>query len=525
MKIQRVKTRSFAISKSLERKYEKIVLKEGIYDELRRIVLGTEKANINKIYKPVAKLRISVPRYKEKGIISVEKTCEILENFFFVDLTDLGLYFVSKSGSRKVELKKFDLLKKLINLPDSAISLFGELSRTDFLFYDELNRADVQELLAEGLVKIFKPRLKVFISMLWETLADEALFIRDRVKSAYRIPKVTDPRYNLSEYIKETNMLVEHYRKGRIKYSIDKIAHVLKLFYNGKVTLDGLYFLPCIQGFEKKKGKKVLTDEYYPLATIHIDESEIIKGKPMRPIALSTSITSKFSVPVEESTITFKDVANLEEAKDAIREAIIYPIKRPELAKAFKRRVGGSILLYGPPGCGKTYLAKAAIGESGVVFFNVNISEIVQEGIAQGAKHIHEVFEEASKYSPAIIFFDEIDAIGYRRSEAKSQEERMEIDQLLMELDSIESLSKDILVIAATNAPWNIDPALRRTMRFTKHIFIPPPDFETRKEVFRIHTRGMPLAKDIDFNKLAELTEGYSCSDIKAICDRAAEIP
>jgi SpoVK/Ycf46/Vps4 family AAA+-type ATPase len=195
------------------------------------------------------------------------------------------------------------------------------------------------------------------------------------------------------------------------------------------------------------------------------------------------------------------------------------------LAKEFGKKCGGAILLYGPPGCGKTYIAKATIGEVGLPFFNVNISEIVGRGVKAEAESLHEVFEEARKNAPAVIFFDEIDAIGGRREGAIGYEEKMEVDQFLMEMDGVESMGADVLIIASTNSPWNIDPALRRSVRFTKQIFVPPPDAVAREKIFAIHCKGKPISEGVDFAKLAEMTVDYAASDLKAICDRAAEIP
>ncbi len=229
---------------------------------------------------------------------------------------------------------------------------------------------------------------------------------------------------------------------------------------------------------------------------------------------------------LERPNMTFEDVAGMEHVKEEIREAIVYPMMNPELAREYGKLGGGGILLYGPPGCGKTYIVKAAAGEAKVAFINAKLSDLLDMYVGNTEKNIHKVFETARKNAPAIIFFDEIDAIGGRRGEAdQSQALRMAVNQLLYEMDGIEANNENVLVIAATNAPWDVDPALRRSGRFSKAIFIPEPDFKSRKAILKIHSRKRPIEKHIAWNRLALLTMGYSAADLKALADEAAAIP
>ena len=230
---------------------------------------------------------------------------------------------------------------------------------------------------------------------------------------------------------------------------------------------------------------------------------------------------------VERPNVTFNDVAGMEKVKEVIRRAIVYPLQDPELAKLYGKRGGGGVLLYGPPGCGKTFIVKAAAGEVGCAFINAKLSDLLDMYVGNTEKNIHKVFELARKNAPTILFFDEVDAIGGRRGEGdQSQAMRMAVNQLLYEMDGIEANNENVLVLAATNAPWDVDPALRRSGRFTKSVYIPEPDLKSRISIFKLHAKKIPnLDKHIAWFRLALATTGYSAADIKAIVDEAAEIP
>ncbi|RME79689.1 MAG: AAA family ATPase [Methanobacteriota archaeon] len=229
---------------------------------------------------------------------------------------------------------------------------------------------------------------------------------------------------------------------------------------------------------------------------------------------------------VERPNMSFKDVAGMDKVKETIREAIIYPLQDPDLARQYGKLGGGGVLLYGPPGCGKTYIVKAAAGEIGSAFINAKLSDLLDMYVGNTEKNIHKVFELSRKNSPAILFFDEIDAIGGRRGEGEqSQAMRMAVNQLLYEMDGIEANNENVLVIAATNAPWDVDPALRRSGRFTKAIYISEPDLKSRMAIFKLHSRNRFISKHIAWFRLGLATSGYSAADIKAIVDEAATYP
>ncbi len=219
---------------------------------------------------------------------------------------------------------------------------------------------------------------------------------------------------------------------------------------------------------------------------------------------------------------SFADVGNLEEIKRGIRLSIIYPLKRPDLYELYKKGIKSSTLLYGPPGCGKTLIARATAGEVDANFSNVKIPDLLSKWYGETDKNIQRIFKEARNNAPAILFFDEVDGIGSHK-DAEHHERRI-LDTFLTELDGFEDRG-DVMILAATNAPWNIDPALMRPGRFDKLFFVPPPGFEARVEIFKIHLRGRPVDEDCDLKELARLTETYSGADIREVCNEAAMFP
>lgn len=224
--------------------------------------------------------------------------------------------------------------------------------------------------------------------------------------------------------------------------------------------------------------------------------------------------------------MNFTDVAGMEKMKEEIREAVIYPMAKPELARKYGKLGGGGIIMYGPPGCGKTYIVKAAAGECDSAFINAKLSDLLDMYVGNTEKNIHKVFETARKNAPCILFFDEIDAIGGRRdAQEGAQYMKMAVNQMLYEMDGVEANNQNVLIIAATNAPWDIDPALRRSGRFGKTLFVPEPDFGSREAIIKIHAKKRPVSKGIPYKRLALATSGYASADLKAIVEEAAAIP
>ncbi|MCD4810862.1 MAG: ATP-binding protein, partial [Methanosarcinales archaeon] len=225
----------------------------------------------------------------------------------------------------------------------------------------------------------------------------------------------------------------------------------------------------------------------------------------------------------EKPDIGFSDIGGLDSVKEDMKKAIIYPFTHKKLYDYYNQKSGGGVLLYGPPGCGKTMIAKAAATECDADFINVETSTIMSKWVGESEKSIKQVFSIARDCNRAIIFFDEFDAVAGRRGELEDYAKRI-VNELLQQMDGMDK-NDNILVLAATNEPWAIDPALRRPGRFKKLIFIPPPDLEARKAIFNIYLQKLPLENNVDAATLSKKTDMYSGADIKAICDDAAEIP
>ena len=226
-------------------------------------------------------------------------------------------------------------------------------------------------------------------------------------------------------------------------------------------------------------------------------------------------------VLIETPTVGWKDVGDLEGVKEKLKESVEWPLKHPEIFRNMGIKPPKGILLIGPPGCGKTLLAKAVAKESEANFISIKGPEIMSKWVGESERAIREIFRKARQAAPSIIFFDELDAIASVRGRDISGTTEKIVAQMLTEMDGLEELS-DVVVIGATNRPDIIDKALLRPGRFDRIIVVPPPGKEARLEIFKIHTKKMPLAKDVDLKKLSEITEGYSGADIENICREAA---
>jgi len=239
--------------------------------------------------------------------------------------------------------------------------------------------------------------------------------------------------------------------------------------------------------------------------------------KLVRPSALR-------EVLVEKPNVSWDDIGGLDEVKQELKEVVEWPLKYNKDFSRIGIRAPKGVLLYGPPGTGKTLLAKAEANESEANFILVKGPELLSMWVGESEKGVRRIFEKARQASPTIIFFDEIDAIASRRGgESGTRVTERIVDQLLSEMDGLQDLS-DVTIIAATNRPDMLDPALLRPGRIDRMILTPTPDKESRLKIFKVHTKKMPLAKDVNLNKLAEITHNYSGADIESICREAGII-
>src|SRR5687768_13030571 len=250
------------------------------------------------------------------------------------------------------------------------------------------------------------------------------------------------------------------------------------------------------------------------------EESEVVEGRVRA--TWEGEDESGPNVDIEKPKLKFKDVGGMDKLKEEIQLKIILPLSNPDLYKAYGKKTGGGILMYGPPGCGKTYLARATAGEINASFIAVGINDVLDMWIGASEKNLHELFENARAHTPCVLFFDEVDALGANRADMRQSSGRHLINQFLAELDGVKDSNEGVLILAATNAPWHLDAAFRRPGRFDCILFVPPPDAEARAIILRLLCRDKP-AQDIDYQQLARKAEHFSGADLKGVVDVAVE--
>lgn len=227
--------------------------------------------------------------------------------------------------------------------------------------------------------------------------------------------------------------------------------------------------------------------------------------------------------PVERPDVRLDDVGGMQHVKDRLEAAFLAPMRNPELRKLYGKSLRGGLLLYGPPGCGKTFLARAVAGELGAAFYAVSLADVLDIYIGASERNLAEVFRTVRRHAPCVLFLDEIDALAQKRSQVRGSAMRGTVNQLLTELDDVLGSNEGVFVLAATNAPWDVDPALRRPGRLDRMLLVLPPDATAREAILRYHLQHRPVG-GINLDKLVKRTEDFSGADLAHLCESAAEL-
>lgn len=342
-------------------------------------------------------------------------------------------------------------------------------------------------------------------------------YVEDRGKGAVQVDGITRENAQVG--------LGEKVQLQKADYAEARMLVLAPLAPSGTVfrEKDGAYVRRLLEGLAVVPGDKVratlMGSKHLQLSVVDSSPSGIVIVSPISTV----KIKGEKAGGKEKTGVTYEDIGGLHREIQRIREMIELPLKHPELFERLGIDAPKGVLLHGPPGCGKTMIARAVAGETDASFFHISGPEVIHKFYGESEAHLRAVFEKASQNAPAIVFLDEIDAIASKREDIRGdqQVERRVVAQLLALMDGLESRGQ-VIVIGATNIPQVLDPALRRPGRFDREIAISVPDKRARLEILQIHTRGMPLTADVDLDNLAEVTHGFVGADLEALCREAA---
>src|SRR3954454_16864692 len=246
------------------------------------------------------------------------------------------------------------------------------------------------------------------------------------------------------------------------------------------------------------------------------------RAAPLAEVVHLKAVSKDDDFEATASSVKLADVAGMDEVKRRLNLAFLAPMRNPEVRKMYGKSLRGGLLLYGPPGCGKTFIARATAGELGARFMSIGLSDVLDMWLGQSERNLHEIFETARRNAPCVLFFDEIDALGRKRSLMREGGGRNVVNQLLADMDSIGSDNDGVFVLSATNHPWDVDTALRRPGRFDRVMLVLPPDEPAREAILRLNLRSRP-AEGVDVRWLAAHTAEFSGADLAHLCETAIE--
>lgn len=321
-----------------------------------------------------------------------------------------------------------------------------------------------------------------------------------------------------------------------LRFDLARIYYETEAYSTAIVVLEELIEVaPTIGGYRLLYAKSLLKDGSVAMAKEVYEE--VVR---QHPDLSEEELDREFRAPSEPSAhvyddqfvnnalgmtrpeVDFSHVGGMSDVKREIELKIIKPFQHPEMYKAYGKKIGGGILLYGPPGCGKTHIARATAGEVNANFISIGINDILDAWLGNSEKNLHKIFQTARANTPCVLFIDEVDALGANRSDMRGASGRNVINQFLSELDGIDANNDGVLILAATNSPWHLDPAFKRPGRFDRMIFVSPPDQTAREKILEIMLKDKPC-EGVDFEKLAKKTKGFSGADLKAAIDKGIE--